>query len=67
MRCEFDISDIRDPKYIANVQTCRGSHYWYNDVIVSSEIARGLDIFELLPSAFLSQNEIDAAKTVKLD
>ena len=22
----FDITDIRDPKYIANVQTCRGSH-----------------------------------------
>ena len=35
--------------------------------IVSSEIARGLDIFELTPSAFISQNEIDAAKTVHLD
>jgi hypothetical protein len=22
----FDISDVRNPKYIANVQTCRGSH-----------------------------------------
>src|SRR5262245_21399051 len=22
----FDISDIRNPKYVANVQTCRGSH-----------------------------------------
>ena len=33
----------------------------------SSEIARGLDIFELTPSAFISQNEIDAAKTVHLD
>jgi len=43
------------------------SVYWYNGVIVSSEIARGLDIFELLPSAHVSQNEIDAAKTVKLD
>ena len=43
------------------------SVYWYNGAIVSSEIARGLDIFELEPSAFLSQNEIDAAKTVKLD
>ena len=38
------------------------SAYWYNGVIVSSEIARGLDIFELTPSAFISQNEIDAAK-----
>ncbi len=43
------------------------SVYWYNGVIVSSEIARGLDIFELVPSGFLSQNEIDAAKTVTFD
>ncbi|TFG51758.1 MAG: hypothetical protein E4H37_07385 [Gemmatimonadales bacterium] len=43
------------------------SVYWYNGVMVSSEIARGLDIFELAPSAFLSQNEIDAAKSVRLD
>ena len=43
------------------------SVYWYNGVIVSSEIARGLDIFDLAPSAYLSQNEIDAAKTVRLD
>jgi hypothetical protein len=43
------------------------SVYWYNGVMVSSEIARGLDIFELLPSAWLSQNEIDAARSVRLD
>ena len=43
------------------------SVYWYNGVIVSSEIARGLDIFELTPSAFISQNEIDAAKSVKFE
>ncbi|HSJ65706.1 MAG TPA: hypothetical protein VK922_17580, partial [Gemmatimonadaceae bacterium] len=43
------------------------SVYWYNGVIVSSEIARGLDIFELTPSAHLSQNEIDAAKSVRLE
>ncbi|MGH7699020.1 MAG: LVIVD repeat-containing protein [Gemmatimonadales bacterium] len=43
------------------------SVYWYNGAIVSSEIARGLDIFELAPSAFLSRNEIDAARTVRLD
>ena len=41
------------------------SVYWYNGLIVSSEIARGLDIFELQPSAHISQNEIDAAKTVR--
>ncbi len=43
------------------------SVYWYNGVIVSSEIARGLDIFELTPSPSISQNEIDAAKTVHFD
>jgi len=43
------------------------SVYWYNGVIVSSEIVRGLDIFELMPSALLTQNEIDASKTVRLD
>ena len=43
------------------------SAYWYNGVIVSSEIARGLDVFELSPSEYVSQNEIDAAKTVHLD
>src|SRR3954467_3815944 len=43
------------------------SAYWYNGVIVSSEITRGLDIFELTPSAFISQNEIDAAKSIHFD
>ena len=43
------------------------SVYWYNGAIVSSEIARGLDIFELVPSEFISRNEIDAARTVRLD
>lgn len=40
------------------------SAYWYNGKIYSSEIARGLDIFELTPSDHLTQNELDAAKTV---
>ena len=43
------------------------SAYWYNGYIVSSEISRGLDIFELQPSAFLSQNEIEAAKLIHFD
>ncbi len=43
------------------------SAYWYNGVIVGSEMARGLDIFELTPSAFITQNEIDAAKSVHFD
>ncbi|HXT62064.1 MAG TPA: hypothetical protein VN696_03415 [Pyrinomonadaceae bacterium] len=40
------------------------SAYWYNGHIYASEIARGLDVFELTPTKFLTQNEIDAAKTV---
>ncbi|CAN5796140.1 hypothetical protein BH23GEM6_BH23GEM6_02170 [soil metagenome] len=43
------------------------SAYWYNGVIVSSEIARGLDILEITPSAHLTQNEIDAANTVRFE
>jgi hypothetical protein len=43
------------------------SIYWYNGVLISSEIARGLDIFELTPSDVLSQNEIDAANSVHLE
>jgi hypothetical protein len=41
------------------------SVYWYNGLMYSSEIARGLDIFELLPSRYLSENEIAAAKQVR--
>ncbi|MFM8780029.1 MAG: LVIVD repeat-containing protein [Gemmatimonadota bacterium] len=43
------------------------SVYWYNGLIVSSEIGRGLDVFALKPSAMLTQNEIDAANTVRYD
>ncbi|HLV27241.1 MAG TPA: hypothetical protein VKZ41_13110 [Gemmatimonadales bacterium] len=43
------------------------SVYWYNGAIYSSEIARGLDVYELMPSGFISQNEIDAARTVTFD
>ena len=42
------------------------SAYWYNGHIYASEIARGLDVFELTPTKFLTQNEIDAAKAVRM-
>ena len=42
------------------------SAYWYNGHIYASEIARGLDVFDLTPTKFLTQNEIDAAKTVRM-
>jgi len=74
----FDWTDAKNPYEIAffdrgpvdaNRMANGGSWsvYWYNGYIVSSEIARGLDIFELQPSAALSQNEIDAAKSVRYD
>ena len=37
------------------------SAYWYNGHIYGTEIARGLDVFRLSPSEFLTRNEIDAA------
>jgi hypothetical protein len=43
------------------------SVYWYNGSMYSSEISRGFDVFDLTPSEFISQNEIDAAKTVHFD
>jgi hypothetical protein len=43
------------------------SAYWYNGAIYGSEIARGIDVFKLKPSEYLSQNEIDAATLVRAD
>ncbi len=43
------------------------SVYWYNGNIVNSEIARGLDIFKLEPSPYLTENEIAAANTVTFE
>ena len=41
------------------------STYWYNGYIYGTEIARGVDVFRLTPSEFLTANEIDAALLVK--
>ena len=41
------------------------SAYWYNGNIYGSEIVRGIDVFRLTPSEFLSQNEITAAVLVR--
>ncbi len=59
----FDRGPI-DPKMV--VLGGSWSAYWYNGHIYSSEIARGLDIFELTPTKFLTQNEIDAANVVRV-
>ncbi len=72
----FDWTDASNPKEIAffdrgpvdSTRMAMGgswSVYWYNGSIVSSEIARGMDIADLVPSQYISQNEIDAAKTVR--
>ena len=38
------------------------SAYWYDGKIYATEIIRGLDVLALLPSKFLTENEIAAAK-----
>ena len=40
------------------------SAYWYRGYIYGTEIARGLDVLELLPSEYLTENEIAAAASV---
>ena len=59
----FDRGPI-DPKML--VLGGDWSAYWYNGNIFGSEIARGLDVFELTPTEFLTQNEINAAKSVRV-
>jgi hypothetical protein len=59
----FDRGPI-DPKML--VLGGHWSAYWYNGHIYASEIARGLDIFKLTPTKFLTQNEIDAAEAVRV-
>jgi hypothetical protein len=74
----FDWTDASNPKEIAYfdrgpmdstklVSAGSWSAYWYNGHIYSSDLSRGLDIFELLPSGLITQNEIDAAKLVHFD
>jgi hypothetical protein len=41
------------------------STYWYNGLIYGTEIARGLDVFKLTPGPNLTQNEINAATSVR--
>jgi hypothetical protein len=73
----FDWTDVEHPKEIAyfdrgpvDAKRLMGggtwSAYWYNGIIVSSEIARGLDIYELVPSGLITEDELAAAKTVKM-
>jgi hypothetical protein len=73
----FDWTDVSHPKEIGffdrgpndGTRLVTGgswSAYWYNGYIYSSEIKRGLDVIELLPSGLITKNELDAAKTVQV-
>ena len=42
------------------------SAYWYNGRIYGTEITRGLDVFALVPSEYLSENEVAAASLADL-
>ncbi len=72
----IDWTDPRHPKEIAyfdrgpvdaNQLVIAGywGTYWYNGYLYASEIARGLDVLKLTPTADLTQNEIDAARLVQ--
>lgn len=71
----FDRGPIDPPPAAGDSATARGrgtiggswGAYWYNGRVYSSEIARGLDILDLLPTAHLSANELAAAKLVMMD
>jgi hypothetical protein len=74
----FDFTDTANPVEIAYfdrgpnsaTQLQTGgfwSTYWYNGFIYGNEIARGFDVFDLVPSEHLSANEIEVAKTVRFD
>jgi hypothetical protein len=74
----FDFTDATKPVEIAFFdrgpidarQLVTGGYwstYWYNGHIYGSEIARGIDVFQLTPSDQLSQNEIDAAMMVRTE
>jgi hypothetical protein len=73
----FDFTDPANPVEIAffdrgpvdEKQLITGGYwstYWYNGYIYGTEIARGIDIFRLTPSEYLSRNEIEAATLAQL-
>ena len=74
----FDFTDAAHPMEIASfdrgpVDSTRlvtggsWSVYWYNGQMISSEIARGMDLTTMTPSKYVTQNEIDASNTVHFD
>jgi hypothetical protein len=74
----FDFTDPENPVEIAffdrgpisDEELYLGGHwsaYWHNGYIYGSEIARGLDVFELTPSEHLTENELEAARLVHFE
>ena len=74
----FDFTDSAKPVEIAFfdrgpvdakriITAGQWSDYWYNGYIYGAEMARGLDVFRLLPSEHLSENELAAAMQVRYD
>lgn len=72
----FDFTDPSNPFEIAffdrgpisDTQMFTGGYwstYWYNGFIYGSEIVRGLDVLRLLPSEYLSENELEAASLAR--
>jgi hypothetical protein len=74
----FDFTDSANPVEIAYFD--RGpisaermvsggfwSAYWHNGYVYGSEMARGLDVFRLVPSEHLSSNELEAARLVRFE
>src|SRR5690606_28586739 len=74
----FDFTDSTKPVEIAYfdrgpvdakqlITAGQWSTYWYNGYIYGAEIARGLDIFELKPSEYLTENELEAARLARYE
>jgi len=78
----IDIYDFTDPKHPFEIgYFTRGpigkdgrragggdwSSYYYNGYIYGSEMARGTDVLKLVPTKYLTQNEIDAAAQIHFD
>jgi hypothetical protein len=73
----FDFTDPATPVEIAyfdrgpisNEEMVSGGYwstYWYNGFIYAGELSRGFDVFRLVPSQYLTQNEIDAAAQIRM-
>ena len=59
----FDRGPIHDERMVIGGYW---STYWYNGKVYGTEIIRGLDVMELLPSEYLSENELAAANIANM-